>query len=241
MASSQLGTAPRERGAGKAGFPYPRGRGRLASEFSELGLLGERVRRERSMKLNIFSGARRLALLLAALVSVLALGITAFHEPKVAPRYTVTAPNAPFLRTNEWCSNDAALHFFEAPDPSGDSVHVTLCLPSVSSTGGEAEPRRYKINSKGVIWAAANNSTDLLTYQEALERRFRLTPSLLEPVAAENAEMYWQQWRTTLLYLPIGLGVFWLLVTAVGWVVRGFVGIPHGKDSEVATDGDGEH
>jgi hypothetical protein len=37
------------------------------------------------------------------------------------------------------------------------------------------------------------------------------------------------------IWLPIGLAVLWALTWTVGWIVRGFLGIPHGQDRKPAT------
>ena len=192
------------------------------------------------MKINIFSGARRLALVLAALAALLALGITAFNEPYVSLNYTVAAPNAPFVRTEEDCPDKGAQHFITASAPQGKSVSVALCLLPTTFGEDNAELIPYKIDSKGMIWGAEEYSSEVFAYEKELERRFRLSPSDLAAIESERSAKYWQQWRETLLYLAIGLAAFWLLVAAVGWIVRGFVGIPFGKDSNLAVGGGGE-
>ena len=193
------------------------------------------------MKINIFSGARRLALVLAALAALIALGVTAFHEPYVSLSYTVAAPNAPFIRTQEDCPEKGATHFLTASASQGESVFVTLCLLPTTFGEDNAELIPYKIDSKGMIWGAEEYSTEVFAYEKELERRLRLSPADLAAVESEKSVKYWQQLRETLLYLALGLAVFWLLITAIGWVVRGFVGIPFGKDSKVAVNGGSEH
>lgn len=192
------------------------------------------------MKINIFAGARRLALVLATLAALIALGVTAFHEPYVSLNYTVAAPNAPFVRTEEDCPEKGATHFITAPASKGESVFATLCLLPTIFGEDNMELIPYKIDSKGMIWGAEEYSTEVFAYEKELERRFRLSPSDLAAIESEKSAKYWHQWRETLLYLAIGLAVFWMLVTAVGWVVRGFVGVPFGKDSKAAVSGGSE-
>lgn len=44
--------------------------------------------------------------------------------------------------------------------------------------------------------------------------------------------LYFQKDLYALLWLLPILGAFWAFTWAVGWIVRGFMGIPHGKDSK---------
>jgi hypothetical protein len=48
-------------------------------------------------------------------------------------------------------------------------------------------------------------------------------------------EKWWQSWRSAygqgLAIMIGGLAALWIFVLAMGWIVRGFLGIPHGMDS----------
>lgn len=37
-------------------------------------------------------------------------------------------------------------------------------------------------------------------------------------------------WLESLGYLVAGLAIFWMFVCAIGWIARGFAGIPNGMD-----------
>ena len=39
------------------------------------------------------------------------------------------------------------------------------------------------------------------------------------------------QWKTALQFLVGGLVIGWVLVSSIGWIVRGFLGVPRGKDA----------
>ena len=48
-------------------------------------------------------------------------------------------------------------------------------------------------------------------------------------------EKWWESWRSTygqgLAIMICGLALLWIFSLAMGWIVRGFLGIPHGADS----------
>lgn len=43
-------------------------------------------------------------------------------------------------------------------------------------------------------------------------------------------------WLESLGYLGMGLSVFWMIVVAIGWIARGFAGIPNGMDHRPRED-----
>ena len=186
------------------------------------------------MKINIFSGARRLGAVFAALAALTALGFTAFSEPYISLNYTVSAPGAPFVHAKEDCPDKAAIHYITALTPEGKSVSVSLCLLPMAFGKDGTELIPYRVDSEGMIWGAEEYSSEVFAYEKELESRFRLSPADVELAKSARSKKYWQQWRDTLLYLAVGLAAYWLVITAVGWIVRGFLGVPFGKDSRAS-------
>lgn len=183
------------------------------------------------MRINIFSGARRFALVLAALATILTIGLSAFNEPYVSLTYTVAAPNAAFVHTSATCPSNGATHYITDSAPDGASIPVTLCLLPMKFGKEGKELIPYKVDDEGMVWGAEKYSSEVFAYEQDLERRFTLAPEDMDVLRTEQSRRYWAQWRESLMYLAIALGVFWALVAAVGWIVRGFAGIPVGRDS----------
>lgn len=88
----------------------------------------------------------------------------------------------------------------------------------------------YKIDEKGMIWGAASYSSEVSEYERQLEKRFILAPRDEEFAEKEFSRRYWREIKEGIGYLAIGLAIFGGFVWAVGWIVRGFVGIPRGMD-----------
>lgn len=182
------------------------------------------------MKINIFSGARRLALALAVLVTLVAIGLTAFNEPYVPINYTISGPGAPFVLSNDICpqNGDSLSITTSAPDKS--NVYTTICILPMAFGEAGTELIPYKVENNGVIWGAEKYSAEVTAYKNQLEKRFRITPSDWDIIKSKKSSKYWKQWRETIQYLATGLAAYWLLIATLGWIVRGFVGIPLGKD-----------
>jgi hypothetical protein len=91
------------------------------------------------MAINIFEGARRIALLLgvgAAFISVL----VAFNENSYyRATYSLAAPNAPFRKTDDDCPRDGKTIFFEYKTSSGRDVRVSVCLEPMSMINSRKE------------------------------------------------------------------------------------------------------
>jgi hypothetical protein len=182
------------------------------------------------VRFNVFSGARRIAVLTAAVGALITLGVAATHEPYVPFTYVVEHPTGPFKRSDESCPSSAARHYFTKSLESGKRVSITLCILSMKfgSDGKELIP--YRVDEKGMLWGAATYSSEVSEYERQLERRFRMPFSDQDEFLSTTEKRYWDNWKSSILALGIGFAVFWLFVWATGWIVRGFLGIPMGSD-----------
>ncbi|MBM3362155.1 MAG: hypothetical protein FJY42_05725 [Betaproteobacteria bacterium] len=181
------------------------------------------------MRFNPFSGARRLSALLALVVAVGTLISLAVNDPTVSATYTIARPDGQFEKAEE-CPSSAGRHYFSRNTQSGKYVSVTLCLLTVEAGQDKLEYIPYKVDDKGVRWAALPPSTEVSEYKRRLERRFELPPDDAKQLDGEISKRYRDDWITGLGYLAAGLIGFAVFVWAVGWVVRGFMGVPQGSD-----------
>ncbi|WP_024938512.1 hypothetical protein [Xanthomonas arboricola] len=185
------------------------------------------------MGINIFEGARRIALIVAGISIIVALVLAAMNEPYLSMQYRVVSPTLPPIRSNDSCPYDAGRHYFTTRTPQGRVVGIELCL--VAMQFGK-EPNMlipYEVDKAGMVWGAEAFSKEVDDYERALERRFVLPDRDGQWADHEVSRRYGDNWRKTLIGLTIGLGIFWIVVWAVGWVVRGFARIPRGKDGRV--------
>lgn len=181
--------------------------------------------------MNIFEGSRRIAYSLAAAVSAIALFYTATHEPFLSERYLVSSPNSPFERTTKQCPNDSGSHSFARETDSGKSVYITLCLLPMPF----GEDRELLIPYKelnGELYGAASYSREVDIYEKELEGRFSFSDADNDRIKKEISSEYWRNWMSNMRILGICLAVFAGLVYLVGWITRGFMGIPRGMDKK---------
>ncbi len=181
------------------------------------------------MRFNPFSGARRISALLALVATVGTLIGLAENDPYVSATYTIAHPDGQFAKAEE-CPSSARRHYFSKKTQSGKRVSVTLCLLTMEFGQDKRELVPYKVDDKGMVWGAASYSTEVSAYERQLERRFELPPRDAEQLDGEFSKRYRDDWIAGLSYLAVGLIAFAGLVWSVGWVVRGFMGVPQGSD-----------
>lgn len=183
------------------------------------------------MRINIFEGARRIALLFGAIAVIGVVAATATHDPYLSLDYSVSSPNAPLVRTTAQCPTEAGHHYFSTNTNNGQSVGITLCLLTMPFGEKSEQLIPYKVDKAGMIWGAASYSPEISAYEQEIERKFTFSPADSSWVDQEISRRYRKNWMESLGYLVVGLAIYWILVWAIGWIVRGFAGIPPGKDS----------
>jgi hypothetical protein len=182
------------------------------------------------MKINVFEGARRVALLAAGLVTVGTVIALIVQRPYQSTTYLVESPDSTFKRTDGSCPSDAASNYFTAKTSTGQDVSVHLCILAMSF--GEKNERLipYKIDELGRTWANDTYSSDVRAYKEKLEARFRVPISDEEQITKAISQSYRKSLMEGFTYLIAGLAIFAAIVWSLGWIVRGFLGIPRGMD-----------
>ena len=178
------------------------------------------------MRFNIFEGARRIALVIGSLVVAVTLFALFDHPPVVSNQYWFVQPNGAFIRTQESCHLDFDRHQFESKTSTGESVPVTLCLPS----RGSDDPLEYVVSRITDPLSAFYSDRAYEKEKRTLEDRFKLSASVKEALKKETSQRHLEHWLSGLGYLVAGLAAFAGVVWAIGWLVRGFLGIPQGMD-----------
>ena len=197
------------------------------------------LREQLIMAVNIFEGSRRIALLAAGLATFGALVWLVTNEPHFGIGYSIALPGGPFSRRTESCPTAAKVYTFTTNTRAGKPVSIYLCLLTMPFRGtfrgketGEFEQQwvPYKIDEKGKVWAAPAYSSEVSEYEGQLSKRFVLPPEDDNFAEKEVSLRWWKDLKEVLLNLAIGLTVFGGVVWTVGWIVRGFLGIPRGMD-----------
>lgn len=179
------------------------------------------------MKVNIFEGARRISLLISAVWVVGWSAHAIFSEPYSRVTYSVLALGVPFV--DSACPDDAATEYIEREAPWGKSVNVTLCFLANQADSGEMLVP-YADAGEGMLWMGRKYSTEVQGYTNSVANKFQLTPEGIEAFEAIQRKALLEQWGVSAMFLLGGLAVGWAVVAAIGWIVRGFMGIPRGQD-----------
>jgi len=182
------------------------------------------------MAINIFAGARRLALLITGLAVVGTTILLVLFEPHVSVSYGILSPDGIFLRSHKSCSGDSTEHHFIKNTSLGQEVSINLCILAMPFGEDNELLIPYRIDEEGNIWGSASYSLEVHEYKRELESRFVIPPADEKEIRDEISARYRENFIEGLGYLLIGLVAFGVFVWGTGWIVRGFLGIPQGKD-----------
>ena len=209
--------------------------------------------------MNIFEGARRIAKLIAALIVLgFSIAIILDRPLPVTVSYLIAAATMPPVRVDQ-CDLIDVIQTKEITTKSGVEVNVNLCFRSPKSVNqklikiedakklgySDAEIAEYFLSKTELdplspeAWLAANEP-DSYSALKSLVPPYKLDTYIAAFQIPKTDETYisrldWLQRAKnagiTLLRMFASLAGFWILVWTVGWIVRGFKGIPQGKDS----------
>ena len=160
------------------------------------------------MTINVFEGARRIALLIAGLWVVGWIAYAAFNDTSYSIVYSVEKPGAP-PKPATTCGEDDDFQYLTKEAPNGESFSTMLCFAK----------RR------------ADDSDEFKTYKANVIEQFQLTADASSLAKASRPRAVLEQWRDAAYFLFGGLAAGWVLAAALGWIFRGFMGIPRGKDA----------
>jgi hypothetical protein len=182
------------------------------------------------MSFNIFEGARRLALLAGGVATLITVVTWYNSETFFTASYAVSQPGLPYYRIEaDTCPNEGSHQNIKTTTNKGNPVWIYLCLmPMTFKDGVQRIP--YKVDATGMVWGAARYSTEVEEYRKTLEKTFKI-PEEHQVEISESASKARRKESTDIFgALGLGLAMFAVFVFLVGWIVRGFMGIPSGMD-----------
>lgn len=190
------------------------------------------------MKLNIFEGTRRIALGLGVVWVIGCLAYTVFAEPYVSVTYVVPQFGVAAVKGKN-CDSQDAKTYLTTETSKGRSIGVTLCFTaSKASDGRMLVPYTLSIKNpdaqnpwdKYTVLMNEPYSTSVRDYTELVRGQFKFSESDMK----DTEELLWEerlkQGKGALQFAAAGIAVLWVVVLSIGWIVRGFMGIPRGKD-----------
>lgn len=186
------------------------------------------------MRLNIFEGARRLNVLVMG-VWVIGCVVVAYNDsPYLTQNYSVTRPNQPARLANDEdaCQGGDRGESGYKETTSGRRVYVSICFRAAGPAGGERLVPFRIDKPDNAIWGAANTSPEVIQYARRYMSDFQI-PKADEPaIEKEWRSRRWELAQERGLALVGGVAFFWIAAWVIGWIVRGFLGIPRGMDAK---------
>jgi hypothetical protein len=200
----------------------------------------DEVARVRRVKINVFEGARRVGLIIAGLwVLAWAIAAVVYWNQTIHVRLVVPGPDEPaqLLEANASCGRDDATELITLTTQAGTKVFGSLCFKAHEAQDGRMLiPFRQGDVAKGENpsrwWMGAMFDPDIRRYTERTAKNFRLTPSDEKWIDARVWPERIEAAKTGMAAMFGGLAFMWGLAWAIGWVVRGFLGIPRGRDTK---------
>lgn len=189
------------------------------------------------MKFNVFEGARRIVLLLQGIFVLAALGIGFFDDPYVRLVYETRYPNEPFsLAKNRECnySNDASEEI-ERKTENGNEINITLCYRGSPFSGGDILIP-FRLEDDGKVWGNGKYSTEVSEYTKKRTASFVLPPDAHDEYRKAWWEKKFENAWDGIKTAAIGYICILIFSFSVGWIVRGFLGIPQGRDHRIKNE-----
>ena len=183
--------------------------------------------------MNWFEGGRRITRLFQMLLC-LGCAIAVFlFPPDVSLTFETIGPDQPWVLTTKNCygGSDAM------EDPQNDAglgeSSTDLCFRAAEFEGGKMLIP-YALADKN-NWYGAETYSDLAqNYIKKRKAEFRVPEQLKPGIRNQVSREWWKKWRENLkgfiVFAVVGVVILQALAWVMGWIVRGFAGIPAGQD-----------
>lgn len=182
--------------------------------------------------MNIFEGARRIAILIAGLIFLGgAIGIYSV-TPHVIINYKVLYFGLSPLKISTCNEAVDATRYNTHSTPSGREFSIKTCFRASKADDGRLLIP-YAAAPGDMTYLNSAYSDEVRTYTEAVANSITPTAEDMKEADEEYSRQIWTQRLTGFGWLIGGLIGYWLVVCAVGWIVRGFMGIQSGRDYRV--------
>lgn len=187
-------------------------------------------------KINVFEGSRRVATVLKVLW-VVAVAIITWNSnsPHVSLHFVTDYPNQGFRRVAYGgCQSGVdAQEFVQRDFAEGREAFVTLCFKARPADDGTLViPTEVESDKRWFGYSLY--SASVTNYTKTRSRAFALTEEDKLAAQQEGSRQTRKGITDGILWAVGGWVGLWLLQVLVGWVVRGFLGIPLGADRRPA-------
>lgn len=183
-----------------------------------------------AMAINVFEGARRIAKLFAA-IWVIGWIVAAFYvSPSINVTYKIVGPGKAPVRLTEGCPSDSAREYRSIKTNSGTEAWVTLCFFAISAEDGTSMIPFYVDPETKALWGKEKYSTEVSQYTNRVAASFTISQADGEWIDSQWWPQFLKELGEGALVAIGGLLFLWTFTWGTGWIVRGFMSIPRGKD-----------
>lgn len=182
------------------------------------------------MAINVFEGARRIYLLAA----LWAIGVAVYlynDDLLVRATYVVRQPGAEAIRVADAaCGMHDREEWINRTTSGGTNVRATICFTAQSFDGGKMHVPYRTDKARKLVWADESYSSQVREYAERVGNSFSLGKAEETWLDGQRWSARLAQLKSAALWLFGGWLFLWFVTATIGWIVRGFAGIPSGQD-----------
>lgn len=183
------------------------------------------------MNVNIFEGARRIQFLLLLAVGALGVWIAWETSSGLERNYDVVLGrngDISFQGIQE-CRGEDSTRYYSQQLESGAWIRGDLCYRTFVAQSGERVVLN-RVDEQGEMWGWPAYSGETMELQRRADDAFTVPSQDLPRINKEVREKLWKARAQVLGYTVVAMGVLWLVGLVLGWIARGFLGIPNGRD-----------
>ena len=185
---------------------------------------------EWGMAVNVFEGARRITKIIIGLwlLAFVALYFTNPHPVEAV--FDVSGPSsAPSLSLDDECGQrDHRQYDYSRSTPRGTEYAVLLCFKEQQFNDGRMLiPYR---GADGMVYGDEPFSMAVTLYTQNFVDTWAVNDAALAWIDGERWAVGWDYSKFAAPWAFGGVVVIMVFSTVVGWVVRGFMGVPTGRD-----------
>lgn len=180
--------------------------------------------------INVFEGARRISKTIMLIIVVGSLIAIWYDAPYLTLTYEIALPGEAPVRVEE-CSKDSDLEVLDRYSTAGNHISVRLCFRAYP--GDKAKEMRipFKVDDDKSIWIGNKFSTPVVEYTQAAARDFQLPADDMKDTGFLLLKQRLSKIGQGIGMLALAIFSFLLATSFIGWIVRGFLGIPNGMDA----------
>ena len=186
------------------------------------------------MAINVFEGARRIIKLVVVIIALTGLYIAFDSSPDINLVYEIPFVGVKALRIDgDDCKTyEDGKETTYSTTQAGNQFDLILCFKASRADSGEMLIP-YEVDAVNKTWRGAGSYDDkVIQYTRSIKNSFSVSANDEQFVNKQ----YWPKKLKAILF-PLGVAVisiigFLVFCWIIGWVVRGFAGIPMGQDSK---------